>query len=173
MDSVLIVLLLLLVLTTVSVRPCILNPSCCKCGSMTPRDPYILLNEELVLNCTVNASFHHDSASLYFTHKPNMSVPERELSKEYITTVNNTTISLRKMVRSLEEAGTYSCKIRDVRPGVVDRQVVEVEYPLRNVTDFHCMIYDWDVNKTCTWNLGPYVNLENINVTLYGKACSS
>lgn len=94
---------------------------------MTPRDPYILLNEELVLNCTVNASFHHDSASLYFTHKPNMSVPERELSKEYITTVNNTTISLRKIVRSLEEAGTYSCKIRDVRPGVVDRQVVEVE----------------------------------------------
>lgn len=94
---------------------------------MTPRDPYILLNEELVLNCTVNASFHHDSASLYFTHKPNMSIPEKELSKEYITTVNNTTISLRKMVRSLEEAGTYSCKIRDVRPGVVDRQVVEVE----------------------------------------------
>lgn len=169
MDSVLNVLLLLIVLTTASVRPCILNPSCCKCGSMTPRDPYILLNEELVLNCTVNASFHHDSSSLYFTHKPNMSVPERELSKEYITTVNNTTISLRKMVRSLDEAGTYSCKIRDVRPGVVDRQVVEVEYPLRNVTDFHCVIYDWDVNKSCTWNLGPYVNLENINVTLYGN----
>lgn len=168
MDSVLNVLLLLIVLTTASVRPCILNPSCCKCGSMTPRDPYILLNEVLVLNCTVNASFHHDSSSLYFTHKPNMSVPERELSKEYITTVNNTTISLRKMVRSLDEAGTYSCKIRDVRPGVVDRQVVEVEYPLRNVTDFHCVIYDWDVNKSCTWNLGPYVNLENINVTLYG-----
>lgn len=168
MDYVLNVLLLLLVLTTASVRPCILNPSCCKCGSMTPRDPYVLLNEELVLNCTVNASFHHDSSSLYFTHKPNMSIPEKELSKEYITTVNDTTISLRKMVRSLDEAGTYSCKIRDVRPGVVDRQVVEVEYPLRNVTDFHCVIYDWDVNKSCTWNLGPYVNLENINVTLYG-----
>nr|XP_022315244.1 uncharacterized protein LOC111119401 isoform X2 [Crassostrea virginica] len=128
----------------------------------------------VVLNCTINQSFPYDSSSLYFTHKPNMSIPEKEMPEEYVTVVNNWTISLRKTIESLDEAGTYSCKIRgDVKHSVVDRQMVEVEYPLRNVTDFHCMIYDWDVNKSCTWNLGPYVNLENINVSLYGKHCIS
>ena len=98
---------------------------------MTPRDPYILLNSTLALNCTLNQSFPYDSSSLYFTHKPNMSIPEKEMPEEYVTVVNNWTISLRKTIKSLDEAGTYSCKIRgDVKHSVVDRQMVEVECKL-------------------------------------------
>lgn len=85
------------------------------------RDFYILLNEELVLNCIVNVFFYYDFVSLYFIYKFNMFVLERELFKEYIIIVNNIIIFLRKMVRLLEEVGIYFCKIRDVRFGVVDR----------------------------------------------------
>ncbi|XP_062616763.1 uncharacterized protein LOC134278365 isoform X2 [Saccostrea cucullata] len=172
MNSIFRVVFPLLLFTVVPVWPCF--RSCCNCGSMTPRDPYILLDSELVLKCTLNSSAPYDSSRLYFSLKPNnLSIPEREIPMNYTSIINKKTISLRKTMRSLEEAGYYYCKLRDVKQSIsmVDRQVVELEYPLRNVTNFHCEIYDWDVNKTCTWDLGFYANPNNINVTLYGKHC--
>ena len=82
-----------------------------------------------------------------------------------------------------QEIAGYYC-INDIDSALVSSVTVRIEQqiimldfcfvsdPPVNVTNFNCIIYDWDRSMVCTWDLGvEYKNINNINTTLFMYVC--
>ncbi|VDI52256.1 cytokine receptor domeless [Mytilus galloprovincialis] len=144
-------------------------------GELDQSEPYLFVGEYLNVTCTLTSQTVENgdnSSKLFFSYGwTDIEVLETETtiitnaSLKYSTLM--TTVFMRK----------YSCNLRnpvsvDPFPGsnfaTVDTVYVDTEYHPEPVTNFSCIIYDWDEKMECSWDLGVnYRELRYIDTSLY------
>ncbi|XP_069127621.1 interleukin-6 receptor subunit beta-like [Argopecten irradians] len=144
-------------LTSVS-ETCII---CCRCGDVSPDDPYVFVNETLEINCTLTSSDEvHNSSVLYLKHG------QTQVKDTFFDFPNNRTLLFRK-VAEMSDAGNYLCLRRDIdgMMGFVGGQVVKVDYAPQEVTEIQCIWYNWNDRLECSWELPAY-GMSDIEIKL-------
>jgi hypothetical protein len=70
---------------------------------ITPQDPNVVVNDTLVLNCTVGEDSEFNASELLW-RVHGQTVPQSDM---FI--MDNRTLQLRRTVSSIADGGTYSC----------------------------------------------------------------
>lgn len=123
-------------------------------GEITPKNPKVVVNETLELNCTVFEDSGVNVSMLYWEDKFEKRVPD-----DHVIPVGGRTVLFRKKITSVEEEGTYTCKKNgsDGKEITIGSEHLLVEYEaVRDVANFTCVIYQQKNELTCIWELGLY-----------------
>lgn len=125
-----------------------------KLGEITPKDPQVVVNETLELNCTVFEDSGVNVSMLYWEDKFEQRVPD-----DHVIPVGERTLLFRKEITSVKEEGIYTCKKSSTngKGEIIANTHLLVEYEaIRDVTNITCVIYDQKSELTCIWDLGLY-----------------
>lgn len=165
-----VVLLLEYVSAQCNIPPPWISVLYCGCGCVYKTDQFLLVGDYLNLTCVIkkNESIQQgdNSSKLYFEYGEKTVIPA---SETYI--LDDSSLRLHRLIKDgYNYNGTYTCFLKDpvsVNKKAVHATTVTVDYPPHMITNFRCIIYDWDERMVCTWDLGVgYIFIKNINVTL-------
>lgn len=141
----------------------------------------LVQGETLKLNCSLSP-YPTDLGPNYtvqhigFWFLPQNADTLQCIPSEYISTVDDIAMLVIPNV-SYAWAGSYSCSLDDVpcnestshTIGIAD-DFVHIHPPTpANVTNFRCVLHDWDVRLKCTWKhpKNNYINWPNIRVDVF------
>uniref|UniRef100_A0A8W8LVT3 Ig-like domain-containing protein n=1 Tax=Magallana gigas TaxID=29159 RepID=A0A8W8LVT3_MAGGI len=136
-------------------------------GELTPKNPSILINQTLELNCTVFPDSGLNTSLLKFYLPRHI-----EASSDMLTVVGDRTLLLKKTISKIEDEGQYICWSVNKTGSPVDMVnsvTLIVEYEdVRNVTDFQCILDNTSNPKEfrCNWNLGKYLHPLYLDVNI-------
>ncbi|XP_046331518.2 interleukin-6 receptor subunit beta-like isoform X1 [Haliotis rufescens] len=129
----------------------------------TPGGDYVLIGQQLLLDCHLNSSTTYNSGMLF--------VEKGDDFNGSLTIIDSRTAEMNLTVTSLSDAGRYYCWVGVSGEGsslFVGSRLVEVEYYPEPVVNITCVKYNWDEKMNCTWDLGVnYVNASNIEVSFF------
>lgn len=133
-------------------------------GEVTPKNPLILINQTLELNCTVFPDSGLNTSLLTFELPFN-----KQASPDMLTVVGDRTLLLKKTIRSIDDEGSYICWHNETDLRMVGSVYLIVEYEdVRDVTDFQCIL-DNSSNPQefrCYWKLGVYNHLAYLDINI-------
>nr|XP_034311944.1 uncharacterized protein LOC105335826 isoform X7 [Crassostrea gigas] len=136
-------------------------------GELTPKNPSILINQTLELNCTVFPDSGLNTSLVKFYLPLDI-----EPSSDMLTVVGDRTLLLKKTISKIEDEGNYICwSVNETGSPVdmVDSVSLIVEYEdVRNVTDFQCILDNTSNSQEfrCNWILGEYLHPAYLDVNI-------
>ncbi|XP_061188325.1 uncharacterized protein LOC133196448 [Saccostrea echinata] len=84
--------------------------------------------------------------------------------------VEERTLLFRKNISRVEEEGTYLCRrldVEDYLKSVVKSVSLVIEYePVRDITNFDCILHEQRNEFYCSWNLGLYNHPAYLDITV-------
>lgn len=154
-----------LLMHALKVEPWLFSPI--EIGDLSPIDPYIFVGETLNMTCRLKDSAvaqGDNSSKLYFTFGNDIPIPEEDT---FI--INRSSKGFTQTIETVFDR-SYHCNIHNPvsqSHGFVHQTTVRAEYYPRPVTNFNCIIYDWDEKMECKWDLGvDYFNINHITTNL-------
>uniref|UniRef100_A0A0B7A5N3 Fibronectin type-III domain-containing protein n=1 Tax=Arion vulgaris TaxID=1028688 RepID=A0A0B7A5N3_9EUPU len=140
-------------------------------------EAYLFVGEDLRLYCTLSEeflqNFNASDISFTFQYQTEANTTCVPASDVHIVDSNVAMLIIHNI--TFQNVGPYSCYVggpychdqysKDSQyVGVSDD--ISIEYSPQNVTNFKCVLYNWDEFMNCTWQHPvEYRNVENIKVT--------
>ncbi|KAK6180761.1 hypothetical protein SNE40_008755 [Patella caerulea] len=134
--------------------------NCSGIGELKPDNPFVYIGDELVLNCSLNGPLNgsYNASDLRFSHHNDIYVP-----KKYVHLLSEDLAQLRLPITSPNDKSHYMCSLKN---DAVGNQDLSLEYRPRPVENVSCVVANWE-NMTCNWQLGPYVKVKEIGISIY------